>query len=53
MKTTIKYAYGKGFGKNINAVTISAGVRTNRELQQNIEKARSQQLSSEQTHPVL
>ena len=53
MKTTIKYSHGKGFGKNLASVTILAGARTSRERQHNIEKARSQQLSSEQAHPLL
>jgi hypothetical protein len=53
MKTTIKYSHGKGVGKNLASVTILAGARTNRELQQNIEKARSHQISSEQAHPNL
>lgn len=53
MKTTIKYSHEKGFGKNLTSVTILAGARTSREVQRNIEKARSQQLSDEQAHPLL
>jgi len=53
VRTTIKYSHEKGFGKNLASVTILAGARTSRELQQNIEKARSQQLNGEQAHPLL
>ncbi len=47
MKTTIKYSHGKGFGRNLSSVTILAGTRSSREIQENIEKARSQQPSDE------
>lgn len=40
MKTTIKYAHGKGFSKNLSSVTVLTSPRVNREIQENIKKTR-------------
>ncbi|MDF2569726.1 MAG: hypothetical protein K0R55_1330 [Sporomusa sp.] len=50
MKTTVKYSHGKGFSKNLSSVTMLAGPRTNREIQENIIKARPQRRSNGQAH---
>jgi hypothetical protein len=46
VKTTIKYAHGKGFSKNLSSVTVLANPRINHEIQENIKKARPQRLLS-------
>ncbi len=40
MKTTIKYAHGKGFSKNLSSVTVLSSPRVNRDIQENIRKTR-------------
>ncbi|QDR82817.1 hypothetical protein [Sporomusa termitida] len=47
MKTTIKYAHGKGFSKNLSSATVLASPRINREIQENIKKTRLRQAFSE------
>ena len=53
MKTTIKYAHGKGFSKNLSSITVLAGPRTNGEIQENIEKARPQRNINGQAHQLF
>ena len=53
MKTTIKYSHGKGFSRNISSVTISGGARTDPEIQENIEKARSERHRNRQAHQLF
>lgn len=40
MKTTIKYAHGKGFSKNLSSITVLSEPRTTQRIQANIKKAR-------------
>lgn len=49
MKTTIKYAHGKGFSKNLSSVTVLAIPRTNEEIQENIQKAHPQRIRNRQS----
>lgn len=40
MKTTIKYAHGKGFSRNLSSITVLSEPRTTQRIQANIKKAR-------------
>ncbi|SMD08120.1 hypothetical protein [Sporomusa malonica] len=53
MKTTIKYAHGKGFSKNLSSITVLSGPRTNHEIQENIIKARPQRRTNGQAHQAF
>lgn|GEM_PF-3293956 len=53
MKTTIKYAHGKGFSKNLASVTVLAGPGISREVQENSKNTRPQRHLNGRAHQLF
>jgi len=53
VKTTIKYAHGKGFSKNLASVTVLAGPGISREVQENSKNTRPQRHLNGRAHQLF